>query len=218
MTPKLASLYFVLVVLLSLSVWGSVGLTQHLIVAIDKWGNSAPDFKPTLDAISGPRGTLHEINKVAVKIGDAVVTTQLQERSAIPHVNAAMDQFGFAASRLSRTADSLSGTANALTGTAQAATGTLNEGQRTIAAAQPLLSNYSQAGYDLDELLKRKAIGQILDHAAGILDRGDNIAGDAQRVSDDLTRRYFLPEPWYKKVGPFAELGAKVGNKALGLW
>jgi hypothetical protein len=53
---------------------------------------------------------------------------------------------------------------------------------------------------------------------AGITGHANAITGDAQRVSDDLTRRYFAPSPWYKKVGPFVELGTKVGNKALGLW
>ena len=38
-----------------------------------------------------PCGTLAEVGKVAVKIQDAVVTTQLQERAITPHTIAAMD-------------------------------------------------------------------------------------------------------------------------------
>lgn len=38
-----------------------------------------------------PCGTLAEANKVLVKTGDAIVTTQIQERSITPHTIAAMD-------------------------------------------------------------------------------------------------------------------------------
>ena len=38
-----------------------------------------------------PCGTLAEANKVLVKTGDAIVTTQLQERAITPHTIAAMD-------------------------------------------------------------------------------------------------------------------------------
>lgn len=78
-----------------------------------------------------PCGTLAEVSKGIVKIGDAIVTTQLAERKATPHVIAAMDEFGTAAKHLS-------GTADALTETAHSASGALDEGKRTIAAMQPL--------------------------------------------------------------------------------
>jgi hypothetical protein len=214
-------------IVLGLAVWGCWGAWHHIVVAVDHWGNAAPDLKPTLDHLnrpckgpSGPDacGTLAQINKTAIDAGDAIVRTQLIERNTAPHVTAAMDQFGTAAVHLSSTADSLAGTAHAATGTLDAATDTLGEGKRTIAAAQPLLASYTNAGDDLDALLKRKAIGEILDHAAGITGHAYAITGDMQRVSDDLTQRYFAPVPWWKKVGPFAEFGVKAGNKALGLW
>ena len=93
----------------------------------------------------GPCGLLPNATKVETKVGDAIVTTQLQERTTAPHVIAAMDTFNTAAQKLGTTADILSGTATALTGTATAATATLSEGKRTIAAAQPLLAAFTQA-------------------------------------------------------------------------
>lgn len=230
MRPYLITSGIVLAALLGLTVWGCFGLNHAAIVALDKWGNAAPrpgNADAVLDHInrpckgpSGPDacGTLAQINKTAIDAGDAIVRTQLIERNTAPHVTAAMDQFGTAAVHLSSTADSLAGTAHAATGTLDAATDTLGEGKRTIAAAQPLLASYTNAGDDLDALLKRKAIGEILDHAAGITGHAYAITGDMQRVSDDLTQRYFAPVPWWKKVGPFAEFGVKAGNKALGLW
>jgi hypothetical protein len=134
--------------LLGLTVWGAFGISRHLIVAVDKWGSSAPDLKPTLATLNRPCGirnvkssanystfysegslmpcgTLAEVATSVVKAGNAVVQTQLVERATTPHVTAAMDQFGAAAVHLSETADNLSITAQSLTGTAKAATVTL---------------------------------------------------------------------------------------------
>jgi hypothetical protein len=225
------------IALAAIAVWGACSLTRHVIVAVDRWGAAAPTAGKTdavLDHInrpckgaSGPDacGTLAQINKTAIDAGDAIVRTQLIERSTQPHIISAMDEFGQTAKRLSITADSLSATANAATGTLGQATDTLAEGKRTIAAAQSLLSQLTANGASLqattdtlNDTLKRKAVGEMLDNLAGITGHANAITGDAQRVSDDLTRRYFAPSPWYKKVGPFVELGTKVGNKALGLW
>lgn len=214
----LNTLGIVIIASLGLMVWGGIGLTRNVIIAIDRWGAAAPDLKSTIDAISGPRGTLHEVNKAIVKIGDAVVTTQIQERKTQPYIVATMDEF-------SQTAKHLSGTANAATGTLNAATDTLGEGKRTIADAQPLLIQLTENGASLqrttdtlNDTLKRKAVGEMLDNLAGITGHTNALMDDGQRVGDDLTRRYFTPSPWYYKLGPFVELGAKVGNKALGIW
>ena len=206
--------------LLGLAVWGCFGLNRHLIVALDKWGNAAPDLKPTLDAIIGPRGTLHEVNKAAVKIGDAIVQTQLVERATTPHVTAAMDQFGAAAVHLSGTADALSGTAHAATGTLQAATETFGEGKRTLetfnAKAGPLLDAYTNAGNDFDALLKRKAIGDLLDNLAGATGQGNAILGDFRQVADKARADYLKPVPWYMqpihRAGDIMDISAAIAR------
>ena len=227
MRPLPITIGVVSTVLLGVTVWGAIGLTNHIIVAVDKWGNSAPDLKPTLATLNRPCGirnvkssanystfysegslmpcgTLAEVATSVVKAGDAVVQTQLVERATTPHVTSAMDQFGAAAVHLSGTADNLSITAQSLTGTADAATGTLTaatdtlgEGKRTIAAAQPLLAAYTQSGNDMDALLKRKAIGDLLDNLAGVTAHGNAIAGDFQQVADKARADYLRPVPWY---------------------
>ena len=149
------------ITLAALTVWGCFGLNHAAIIALDKWGNAAPDLKPTLDAISGPRGTLHEVNKAAVKIGDAIVQTQLVERATTPHITAAMDQFGAAAVHLSGAADSLKGTADTAAGTFTAATGaiqTLTIDAQTandlLVQLKPLIASYTATGNDLDITIK----------------------------------------------------------------
>jgi hypothetical protein len=216
------------ITLAALSVWGCFGLTRHIIVAVDRWGAAAPSSGKT-DAVldhltrpckgaSGPDacGTLAQINKTAIDAGDAIVRTQIIERSAEPHITAAMDQFGTAAIHLSSTADSISGTAHAATGTLTSATGAIDEGKRTIAAAQPLLSQLTANGAalqtttdTLNDVLKRQAIGKLLDNAAGI-------SGDFRTIADKATADFIRPVPWWqqpiKKSGQIIDIGAAIAR------
>ena len=134
----------------------------------------------------GPCGLLPNATKVETKVGDAIVTTQLQERTTAPHVIAAMDTFNTAAQKLGTTADSLSGTATALTGTATAATATLSEGKRTIAAAQPLLAAFTQDGKDLDSRINDPHVTNLVAHLAGMSASGDKMLADAQWKTHQL--------------------------------
>ena len=190
------------IALTALFVWGGCGLTKHVIVAVDKWGDSAP--KPVVDALvrpcaPGPCGTLATVNKAVTKIGDAVVTTQIQERKTAPHVIAAMDTLNDSAAKLGWTADALTRTGNAATESAAALTTSLQTANETIGAAQAPLRAFNRDAEDLDALLKRQAIRQILDHAAGITQHADSILADGSRVSkkwaDDFTRRQ---TPWMR--------------------
>ena len=134
----------------------------------------------------GPCGLLPNGTKVETKVGDAIVTTQLQERTTAPHVIAAMDTFNTAAQKLGTTADSLSGTATALTGTATAATATLGEGKRTIAAVQPLLAAFTQDGKDLDSRINDPHVTNLVAHLAGMSASGDKMLADAQWKTHQL--------------------------------
>jgi hypothetical protein len=134
----------------------------------------------------GPCGLLPNGTKVETKVGDAIVTTQIQERTTAPHVIAAMDTFNTAAQKLGTTADSLSGTATALTGTATAATATLGEGKRTIAAAQPLLAAFTQDGKDLDSRINDPHVTNLVAHLAGMSASGDKMLADAQWKTHQL--------------------------------
>ncbi len=177
--------------LCALCVWGCFGLTRHIIAAVDRWGNAAPDLAQTVDAINRPCGggrpcgLLANVNKTFAKVGDAIVTTQLQERAITPHTVSAMDTFKDAATRLGGTADALTGTANAGTETLQEATSTLGEGKRAIAAMPPLLDAYTRSGNDLDALLASKSLSDALDNLrdttksmAGVSNNLDLISGD----------------------------------------
>jgi hypothetical protein len=234
MIRAIQSACILLVLTVTLAV-GAVGFAayrafDHIADAGKKVGAAADGITATLAIVNRPcasvdeKGKLlldgpiceldeaiHDVRKITTASGEQVKQTGLL-------ISATAKMMDGAAGDVHTVSGALAGTANAATGTLTAATGTLDEGKRTIQAAQPLLVSYTRSGDDLDTLLKRKAIGDTLDSLAGITSHADAITGDAQRVSDDLTRRYFAPVPWWHKVGPFAEFGVKAGNKALGLW
>ena len=134
----------------------------------------------------GPCGLLPNGTKVETKVGDAIVTTQIQERTTAPHVIAAMDTFNTAAQRLGTTADSLSGTATALTGTATAATATITTAGTTVAAFQPVLAAFTQDGKDLDTRINDPHVTALVAHLVGMSASGDLMLADVQWKTHQL--------------------------------
>jgi hypothetical protein len=72
------------------------------------------------------------------------------------------------------------------------------------------------ASDDLDALLKRKAVGEILDNMAGITVHGNAIAGDFQQVADKARADYLRPVPWYmqpvKRAADIMDISAAVAR------
>jgi ABC-type transporter Mla subunit MlaD len=140
---------------------------------------------------------LAQANKTQVKIGDAIVQTQLAERSTTPHIIAAMDNLNQTAQSLTKTADAATELTVALT----SATGTANQ---TIRDAQPVLVSFQRSGDDLDSLLRSKAIYDTLDSTAATTEHIAGITGDLKLATDKATKDYLAPQPWYRKVGRYA--------------
>lgn len=173
-------------------VFGGVGFAAYGVV--DKLGTSLDKLNTALDTVNrpcapGPCGTLANADKTIIKVGDAIVTTQLQERAATPHVIAAMDTFRDAAIHLSGTADSLSGTATALTGTAQAATSTIGTAGTTIAALQPLVGHVDSAVTSLDTSLQTTSLDMD-----AVLQHTEAITSSAAKVSDHFEKMIDAPK------------------------
>jgi uncharacterized phage infection (PIP) family protein YhgE len=171
---------------------GGVGFAAYGVVG--KLGTSLDKLNLALDTVNrpcapGPCGTLANADKMIIKVGDAIVTTQIQERATAPHVIAAMDTFRDAAIHLSGTADSLSGTAAALTGTARAATATIGTAGTTIAALQPLVGHVDSAVTSLDTSLQTS----LLDMDA-VLQHTEAITSSAAKVSDHFEKMIDAPK------------------------
>ncbi len=195
--------------------------------ALHQWGEAAPTatLAKVNTVLDGINPVISKADTAFGNLADATGDWSDSSKQQARDVRALLAASGRAVDAMTEdaqaargTLNAFTGTANALTGTANGATETLAEGKRTVAAAQPLMAAYTATGYDLHRILTRKEIGEILDHAAGTIGHIDAMTGDGQRVGDDLTRRYFTPEPWWKKIGPFAEAGANLTNKTIGLW
>ena len=57
---------------------------------------------------------------------------------------------------------------------------------------------------DLDALLKRKAVGDILDNTAAITANGAGILADGRKLADKATSDYLTPKPWYVKLRSYS--------------
>jgi|GEM_PF-3395717 len=201
---------------LGLGAWGCFGLTKHLIVTLDKWGEAAPQAK-SIDGLvtkasalidggtktlanvnrpcKGPAGpdacgTLAQINKVAIDTGNAVITTQMQVRAVTPLMAAAAISLQTASAHINSTAD--------------AATGLLNTATGSIAAAQPLLQSSTRTVDSLNARITDPHIDALMLHLDGVTASADGILGDGRKVADKATNDYMTPKPWYLKLRQYA--------------
>ncbi len=92
----------------------------------------------------GPCGTLAAFTKAVTKGGDAIATSQIQERQITPHVIAAMDSLRTIAPHVDQTVDALGATSDA-------ATVSLRSISEEIA---PVLKSANEATQDLDASAK----------------------------------------------------------------
>ncbi|MGO8792920.1 MAG: hypothetical protein ACLQVL_36795 [Terriglobia bacterium] len=140
-----------------------------------------------------PCGTLANIDKAVVKVGDLLVTSQRQEQDVAKAAQANMGAVNDLAGHLNTVADKLSGTATAATGTLQQAQTDLATLDGSIAATKPLLTHADAAVSDLDaavnENRKRIALG---------LDNLNVISGQTALITTDVhhyTHPILNPDP-----------------------
>jgi hypothetical protein len=169
---------------------GAVGFAVYWTVT--DLGETEARLNAALDTINrpcapGPCGTLANIDKAVVKLGDIAVTSQRQEQETARAAQQTMDTVAGVAAHVNTLSDSLAGTATAATGTLTAAADALSEGQRTLAALQPVLGHSDAAVADLDALLKDQAIHRTFDHVESITASGDKILADAAFEADKFT-------------------------------
>lgn len=158
-----------------------------------RWGLSAPGPTSALvqgaaqalatvnrPCAPGPCGTLAVADKTITKVGDAIVTTQLEERAIAPHTVAAVDALKGSADALTATSQAATGSFHALDGSAYALTGTLNTATTTLDAAKAPINAFTQDAVDLDALLKDRAIHATLTNVEGMTDSGNKMLADAQ--------------------------------------
>ena len=209
--------------ILGLSVWGFCGLTSKCDRLIDDLdvsartatanenliGETALELGKSIVAIKddlvrpckGPAGpdacgTFAEVNKVAIASGDAVITTQMQVRSVTPLMIASAEAVNAAASHINGTADAATGFLK----TSREAVDQLNDDKTGIS---PLMAAYRDDGEALNDLLKRKAVSDMLDNVAGVTHNMNSVTFDLARATKKATDDYVLPKPWYMRLANY---------------
>lgn len=213
----------VLAVLIGLSVWGLSGLTRHAIRAIDRWGDAAPAKGQTADLLATGQAFAAHADAAAQNLADATgdwsdaSKAQARDvRTMLAASGRALDGVTEDTKALKAELDALHQTTDAATGLTVALTGTTETANKTIGGVQPLLASYTAAGDSLNELLKRKAIGETFDNLASISRSGAGILADGRKVADKATADYLRPVPWWKqpvkRFGEVWDVGAAVAR------
>lgn len=146
-----------------------------------------------------PCGTLAQTNKTVVKVGDAVVTTQLIERKTAQEAS-----------------QTLSGVAQHVKDATDASTGLLQAGTTALNRLPALEDASTEAVKNFDRLVSSKSLSDAIDGAAGVTQHANAISGDLQRVADKATADYLKPVPWWKqpiqKGAAFIDIAAAVAR------
>jgi hypothetical protein len=189
----------------------------RLSVALDSWGNDGAQtftgLNQALETINRPCGgghpcgTLANLDKMQVKIGDLLVTSQLQERDIAKAAQANMAAVNGLADHLNKTADALAETSQAATGTlnqAQVDFGTLNT---TIAGLQPLeasLTGTAAASTATINTFNGRLSDPHIDSLMASFDSMSKssvgIVADGKTLSDYVTKQVTTPRTFMQKV------------------
>jgi hypothetical protein len=212
----------VLTALLGVTVWGCFGMARHIIVAVDKLGDAGAGLAQTAAKLNGPHGTIAMTDEDVGAAKSLIIHADLAARHEQQQLTTwdARGAVLFAnlnggVTDLRATVNALTQTANAATGSAQAAAGALAGVERTVAAAQPLLSHSDAVVVDLDRRVNDPRVDALLADMHSEMVSANAITADARRVADDATAKYFKPLPWYRKALPYLTTGAKIAAYAL---
>lgn len=189
---------------------------------------TAPDLSPTvarantaLDTVNhpcapGPCGTLANVDKLVVKVGDIAVDTQRQIRQSGKLIDAASQSLTSTSAHLDAAID----TANSqlthlgpLMDSARAATDSIPPAVGSVA---PLLTNADGAVGDFRRFMTAPALTGTISNVDAMTASWAATSGDLRKVADKMTADYFKPVPWYlypvKKGSELLDIGAAVAR------
>ena len=178
-------------------------LLTHRSAALPDLAPSVAKVNHALDTVNrpcapGPCGTLANVDKLTVKVGDLAVTSQRQVAQTGELVAATAKNLDRVGDSVQTVAAHLDRTSDALTGTAQQAAATLGTANQTIAGVQPVLSHLSDSSADLDTFLRGKMLTQTLPQIA--LNLQTTSGNFAATTADIRSQVYKWTHPDKKKI------------------
>jgi|SRR5581483_1298805 len=188
--------------LAALAVWGCFGLTEHAIVAVDRFGEAGAGLAQTAARLNGKHGTISMLDEDAGAVKSLIVHGDLVAR----HEEQSLKIWDTRGTELFNNLDGgitdIRGTIRAATGTANAATAAIGEASKTIQAVRPILGDSDAAVNEIRKLTPDiargvKSAADTTEHAAGAM-------GDVHKVADHFEQEIDNPKlrPWYIKLLP----------------
>jgi hypothetical protein len=169
-------------------------------------------------------GTLAEVNKAAVKTGDAIVTTQMQELAVVKQISPVLDSLATVAPHVNQTMTALSGTATAastslqdvsdhLTPVLDAAKLTTLDSDAAIKGLFPVESDTDRLVKDFDVQVTSPAVGRALNGLADTSQQAALATKQLAGIATDLhkaTSDAIKPQPWWRKALGYGNLGVNI--------
>jgi hypothetical protein len=204
-----------LAALLGLAVWGCVGVTHHLVIAIDRLGDAGMSITQTAAKLNGPHGTIAMTDEDVGAAKSLIIHADLVARHEQQSLGAMDAGASEITQNLNATVLDLRKTILTANGTAAAAGDTLRAAQPALGALAATENAATRSLNDLDARIDDPRVGDLLESLRSGVTSANAITADARRVADDATAKYFKPTPWYRKVLPYATTGAKIAAYAL---
>lgn len=211
---------------LGMAVWGCCGLTRHAIVALDKWGDAAPNPKQEAQILELSTGALKNANVAVQNMADATGDWSDSSKAELRDLRTTLTEANRFISDMRGVARSADGEVASLQQTTDAATALLKTSDQAIDqlnddrhGISPVMASYLETGNDLDELLKRRAVGEMLDNVARLTGSASRMADTADQVETKFTYSYLHPSKnkWVR-VGNAIKPYAPLGIKSLACW
>ncbi len=218
------------------SAYGLAGLTHHIIVAVDKWGDAAPTAQEKAQALNDAT----DVKAAAVK---SVATVSSATTNALNEIagaaSASLKQYGAVApvaqQAIQDTAANINRPCRGVAG--PDACGTLAEANKTMVRAGDAIATTQLVERDsiphvvdamdalkgaamglngdadsLNDILRDAAIKRGIANVASMTDSWAGVSVDFRKVADKTTADYLKPVPWYmkpiKRGGELLDIGA----------
>lgn len=187
-----------------------------------------PDLAPTLarantalDTVNhpcapGPCGTLANVDKLVVKVGDIAVDTQRQVRQSGTLINSASLSLTSTSQHLDAAIDTANAQMTHLGPAIDAARDAAASVAPVMQGVQPILASADGAVGDFRRFMTAPALAGTISNVDNLTAQWAAISADGRKVTDKMTADYFKPVPWYlypmKKSSEILDVGAAIAR------
>ena len=199
---------------MALTVAAAVGvLSFPMYRAVTAWGNAAPaatfeKLDAALDTVNrpcspGPCGTLANVDKAVVKVGDILVTSQMQERDVAKAAQQNMAAVNTLSVHLNTATDALAEAARGVT----SAIHTVDEAAKAAKPLESSLTSTAEAStaalYTLNRRFSDPRVDTLIDNFRQLSGNAVTITGNLGQTTGDFQLRFhaFLFPPPCRSTG-----------------